>query len=533
MIFLGAGTNHWYHSDQIYRAVLSLAILTGSEGVNGGGWAHYVGQEKVRPFEGFATIAFALDWMRPPRRQNTTSFAYFASDQWLYEDIPVGKMASPVRSNPSRYNHPADYNALAVRLGWLPFYPQFNRNPLVGNLDSAMTTSDDEIVENEVKAIKDGTVGFAVNDPDSPENFPRVMFVWRSNFLFSSGKGSEYHLKHLIGTTNSVMAAESAVLPIEIKRREPPSGKLDLLVTIDFRMSSTALYSDIVLPAATWYEKFDLSTTDLHPFVHPFTPAIDPPWEARSDWDIFSGIAKRFSLLAKDNLGVLKDLVMVPLMHDSQDELAQPFGQVKDWKKREAEPIPGKTMPRFVIVTRDYGATFEKMTSLGPLVTEKPFGAKGITWSANEEYEELKLKLGINDNTGHIGKYPNISEPKQVAEAILCLSGATNGKVATKSWKSLGSKTGIELESVIQDERDVSLNFGDIVARPCRVLDTPTDTGITNGRTTYSAFTLNLEKRIPWRTLTGRQQFYLDHEMMGIRGESSNLPSATQCSYIF
>jgi nitrate reductase alpha subunit len=32
-------------------------------------------------------------------------------------------------------------------------------------------------------------------------------------------------------------------------------GKLDLLVTLDFRMSTTCLYSDIVLPTATWYEK--------------------------------------------------------------------------------------------------------------------------------------------------------------------------------------------------------------------------------------------------------------------------------------
>ena len=32
-------------------------------------------------------------------------------------------------------------------------------------------------------------------------------------------------------------------------------GKLDLVVTLDFRMSSTCLYSDVVLPTATWYEK--------------------------------------------------------------------------------------------------------------------------------------------------------------------------------------------------------------------------------------------------------------------------------------
>ena len=47
MIIMGAGTNHWFHSDTIYRAFLTLTTLTGCQGVNGGGWAHYVGQEKV------------------------------------------------------------------------------------------------------------------------------------------------------------------------------------------------------------------------------------------------------------------------------------------------------------------------------------------------------------------------------------------------------------------------------------------------------------------------------------------------------
>ena len=38
-------------------------------------------------------------------------------------------------------------------------------------------------------------------------------------------------------------------------------------MTLDFRMSSSCLYSDIVLPTASWYEKNDLNTTDMHTFV--------------------------------------------------------------------------------------------------------------------------------------------------------------------------------------------------------------------------------------------------------------------------
>ncbi len=58
-------------------------------------------------------------------------------------------------------------------------------------------------------------------------------------------------------------------------------GKLDLVVTLDFRLSSTCLYSDIVLPTATWYEKDDMNTSDMHPFIHPLSAAVDPAWESK------------------------------------------------------------------------------------------------------------------------------------------------------------------------------------------------------------------------------------------------------------
>jgi nitrate reductase alpha subunit len=137
-------------------------------------------------------------------------------------------------------------------------------------------------------------------DPDHPDNWPRNMFVWRSNLLGSSGKGHEYFLKHLLGTSNGVLGKDLGETgrrkPVDVKwRDEAPEGKLDLLVTIDFRMSTTAVYSDIVLPTATWYEKNDLNTSDMHPFIHPLTAAVDPVWECKSDWEIFKAIAKAFS----------------------------------------------------------------------------------------------------------------------------------------------------------------------------------------------------------------------------------------------
>jgi len=152
--------------------------------------------------------------------------------------------------------------------------------------------------------LKQNELQIAAEDPDNPKNFPRNLFIWRSNLLGSSAKGMEYFMKHLLGTQNSVFGKDlkslGEDLPSEVKWHEvAPEGKLDLLVTIDYRMSTTGLHSDILLPAASWYEKNDLSTSDMHPFIHPFSRAVDPVWESRSDWDILGDWRKSFPVCLK------------------------------------------------------------------------------------------------------------------------------------------------------------------------------------------------------------------------------------------
>jgi nitrate reductase alpha subunit len=74
MVIIGAAMNHWYHMDMNYRGIINLLVFCGCVGQSGGGWAHYVGQEKLRPQTGWLPLAFGLDWHRPPRQMNSTSF---------------------------------------------------------------------------------------------------------------------------------------------------------------------------------------------------------------------------------------------------------------------------------------------------------------------------------------------------------------------------------------------------------------------------------------------------------------------------
>jgi len=523
MIIMGAGINHWYNADAIYRTILNLVMLTGSEGVNGGGWAHYVGQEKVRPMEGLQTIAFARDWSMPPRLQNATSFYYFATDQWRYEELPMNELKAETIDQ-TRYQHPADYNALAARLGWLPSYPQFNRNSieLANEAEAKGAKTAEEIIKYVVEKLKTRELEFAVEDPDNPVNFPRGLFVWRANLVSSSGKGHDYFLKHLLGTHHGVLGNDqSGLKTTDIKwHDEAAIGKLDLLVDLEFRMSGTAMYSDIILPAATWYEKYDLSSTDMHPYVHPFNAAINPPWEAKADWDIFKNLAKTFSEMARKYFtNPKKDIVAIPLMHDSPDEIAQPFGKVRDWKRGEIDPIPGKTMPKLVIVERDYSQIYEKFISLGPLVEKNQIGAHGLAYSAQEQYEELKKLNGIVKIDGVAFGRPSIEYDRKAAEAILNLSSATNGKMAMKAWEAEEKKTGLALKDIAEDRAGEKMSFAAITIQPRQVISSPIFTGSNKGNRRYSPFTTSIDRLVPFRTLTGRQHFYTDHEIMLEYGE--------------
>ncbi|MFE3290424.1 nitrate reductase subunit alpha [Rhodococcus sp. NPDC059234] len=519
MIIMGAGICQWFHGDATYRAVLALLMLTGSMGKNGGGWAHYVGQEKVRPFTGWATVAMATDWSRPPRQAIGTGFWYMHTDQWRYDGYRADALTSPLAEGRLAGLHTADTMALSARLGWMPSYPQFDRNPL--DLADEVAAAGEEPGDYVVDQLRSGKLKFAVEDPDAEENWPRVLTLWRANLLGSSSKGNEYFLEHLLGAGSSLRASETPPesRPTSVRwRDDAPRGKLDLLVSLDFRMTSSTMLSDVVLPAATWYEKYDLSSTDMHPFVHAFTPAVDPPWEARSDFDAFTEIGRRFSELAQIHLGTRHDLVATPLGHDTPGETAQPFGEVRDWRAGEAEPVPGRTMPGLKLVERDYTAIAEKMATLGPLVERLGLNTKGVTFHADPEVADLAQRCGVMSGGVGAGR-PALDTDAKMAEAILALSGTTNGRLALTGFEDLERRVGRPLRHLAAGSEERRIRFADTQAQPVPTLASPEWSGSETGGRRYAPFSINVEELKPWHTLTGRMHFVLDHAWMSEFGE--------------
>ncbi|HKZ53241.1 MAG TPA: molybdopterin-dependent oxidoreductase [Candidatus Acidoferrales bacterium] len=322
MIIHGAGTNHWFHNDLINRAFILLVALTGNVGKNGGGFNHYVGQERIWPEHGFFELAFP-EGRKKQRFQNTTLWSYVHSankDPHLYNGKPVEW-----------------YIQESVKNGWMPLWPTGGRKP-------------------------------------------RAFIVWRANYL-NQAKGNE-------------------VIENSLWR------DLDLIVDINYRMDTTALYSDVVLPAASYYEKVDLNSTDCHSYIHTFGKALDPLFESKTDWDIFRALAEKISEVARQ-----KGL--------------QPYRDERfEWD-------------------RDFTRMAESWSGQGKIVTDE-----------------------------------------QAADFILAHSAETKG-----------------------------MTYRNLQAQPRRFVATDPEawnSDIEPG-VAYTPFTHQVVKKRPWRTLTGRQQFYIDH----------------------
>jgi nitrate reductase alpha subunit len=409
-----------------------------------------------------------------------------------------------------------DVQARAVRSGWLPFYPQFEENSLEVARKAANAGGDP--AAHVAQRLKNGDLTFSIDDPDAEANWPRVWYIWRGNALMASAKGHEYFLRHYLGTHDNLISEDLAADSVrEVKWHEhAPRGKMDLVVDLNFRMDTSALYSDIVLPAASWYEKADLNSTDMHSFIHPLSAAVPPCWESRSDWQIFQAISKKFSELAQNHFPEpVQDLVATPLAHDSPAEIAQP--DMKDWKKGEIDPIPGKTMPNFRVVERDYRNLYNQFISFGPLARKNGLGAHGTHYAIDDVYDEA-VRTGPTESWGG-HTYPSIKADDDACNTVLNFASVTNGELAYRSYQNMEKKTGVPLAHLGEKARSVRCTYKGIQTRPQRFINSPMWSGLIENGRAYSPFTYNVEADVPWRTLTGRQHFYLDHPLYLQYGE--------------
>jgi nitrate reductase alpha subunit len=104
-------------------------------------------------------------------------------------------------------------------------------------------------------------------------------------------------------------------------------------------------------------------------------------------------------------------------------------------------------------------------------------------------------------------------------EAILALSGTTNGRLAMEGFRSLERTSGVPLADLSGTRAGDRISLQDAQVQPRTVITSPEWSGIEAHGRRYSPFTMNVEREKPWHTLSGRMHFYLDHQWMLELGE--------------
>ena len=92
-----------------------------------------------------------------------------------------------------------------------------------------------------------------------------------------------------------IMGENPAMSDPDVEHARDALSSLDHLVVQDIFLTETTNYADVILPASAWPEKTG-TVTNTNRQVQMGRKAIDPPGEAREDWQIIVDLANRLGL---------------------------------------------------------------------------------------------------------------------------------------------------------------------------------------------------------------------------------------------
>ena len=170
--------------------------------------------------------------------------------------------------------------------------------------------------------------------------------------------------------------------------------------------------------------------------------------------------------------------------------------RVRQWWKGECDLIPGKTAPAMLVVERDYPNTFNRFTSLGPLLEKLGNGGKGISWDTKKEVHFLgELNRTYSEDSIRDGR-PRINSAIDAAECVLSLAPETNGQVAVKAREApVRRRVWITPTRPLKEEEKIC--FRDIAAQPRKIISSPTWSGLEDEHVSYNAGYTNVHECIP------------------------------------
>jgi anaerobic selenocysteine-containing dehydrogenase len=251
----------YYHGNLIERTQALVFALTGNYGKKGSG---FVGFPFLvhDGFEGFVRGMFPMSMLLRPRTLGSIAGG-------IIDDLRLraaGYTDEMIVYEESREQARSGVGLASGALFWYVHAGLLEASAKLEEWDPHLKRPVREVLEESLSK------GWQHVWP-KPGNDPRVMFVYGSNPL-----------------------RRIRCYPLLLKHLWP---KLRTVVTCDFRMTSTAMHSDFVLPVAGWYERTEHKwVTTLMPYIHAGEKATSF-FEAKSDWEIVSRLTMAIERRAK------------------------------------------------------------------------------------------------------------------------------------------------------------------------------------------------------------------------------------------
>ena len=338
-----------------------------------------------------------------------------------------------------------------------------------------------------------------------------MLTVWRANLLGSSAKGNEYFLKHLLGTDSSVRADRDAA--------GPPAARRDLARRGARGQARPA--ADAGLPDDQHHDLLRRRAAGRHlvrearPEHHRHAPvrarvqpgdrpAVADPHRLRR---LPRPSPRRSASWRATHLGVRRDLVAVPLhaRHPGRDWPTRTASSGTG-RPGECEPVPGRDDAE---ARRGRARLRRRRREDG---RARPAGRHA---RRDHQGRHLRARAARSTTCGARtascaaasadGRPVARRATSHVCEAILALSGTTNGHLAVPGlparWRSAPARG---WPTWPRSTRASGSPSPTPRPRPVPVITSPEWSGSETGGRRYSPFTINVERLKPWHTLTGR-----------------------------
>jgi DMSO reductase family type II enzyme molybdopterin subunit len=370
--YIGFTSAKHYHGDLMERSMLLAMALSGNWGKPGTGFHCFLvpdvglGMTSAisKPLKRTDMLKFGLGMALDYRKERKKTEGLTKEIYTLEKTIAGTKRHGTVPPVFFMYNH-AGYDKLWDNPDW--------QDPSL-----------DKTFGEYLHASIDQKFFDDANAKPGPEQVPQVMLFMANNPLRRQRSGRRMYVEDLF-------------------------PKVKMLFALEPRMSSTAQFCDIVLPAAWYYEKDDMTMTfALNPYTALIEKAVEPPGEAKPEWEIFSLLMKKIS-----DRAVARG--MTSFVNRGGDEhfyedLFESFTMQGHYASqldvlKEMVKIAG------LIGTFPKGMTYEKMQKMGQVRVEAHGGGKGTSSAA--DFETDKPFYSFSWHTDKKQVYPTASRRAQ------------------------------------------------------------------------------------------------------------------------